>query len=164
MTDTWRAAFARKVAEEQAAADAVDAAAAAKGNPRDDTAAFARMIAEFPPDTREWFVGWVHERIGDRAPTRAEAWVLLEVVPTDDEDEDEAYDRILADLDLGHAAEARQQLHAEWSAIDTDFTTAEFFAELVRRGALSSEQAKRELAFIETWTAARARAAGSPDA
>ena len=147
MTDTWHAAFARKVAEVQAEADATSAA-----DLRDDATVFAEVVAEMGADVRPWLRQWVRERIGDRVPTRAELWVLLDIVPTEDEeDEDEALDRTLAYLDLGHAAEARQQLRAEWNAIDSDFTTAEFFDELVRRGALSAEQAKRELAFIETW-------------
>jgi hypothetical protein len=41
------------------------------------------------PDLRPWFRQWVRDRLGgDRAPTRAEIWVLLEMVPTEDSDED----------------------------------------------------------------------------
>lgn len=84
MSDTWQAAFERKVAERQAEADAVSAA-----DLRDDATMFAEIVASMGPDVRPWFRQWVRDRLGgDRVPTRAEIWVLLEMVPTEDEDED----------------------------------------------------------------------------
>ena len=162
--DAWNEAFARKVAARQAEQGARFAA-----DPRDAATVFAEVVASMGPDAGPWFAKWVRDRIGERVPTRAELAVLLEIVLASDEEEEEherqvAYERIMADLNLGHAREARRQLHAEWSAIDRDFTAAELFGELVRRGALSREQAKREVAFLETWAAAQKRAEGSPDA
>ena len=82
MSDTWQAAFARKVAERQAEADAVSAA-----DLRDDATVFAEIVASMPADVRPWFRQWVRDRLGgDRVPTRAEIWVLLEMIPTEDED------------------------------------------------------------------------------
>ena len=84
MSDTWQAAFERKVAERQAEADAVSAA-----DLRDDATVFAEIIAGLPTSVRPWFRQWVRDRIGsDRVPTRAEIWVLLEMVPTEDSEED----------------------------------------------------------------------------
>jgi hypothetical protein len=84
MSDTWQAAFERKVAERQTEADAVSAA-----DLRDDATVFAEIVASLGPDVRPWFRQWVRDRLGDRVPTRAEMWVLLEMIPTEDEDEDE---------------------------------------------------------------------------
>ena len=84
MSDTWQAAFERKVAERQAEADAVSAA-----DLRDDATVFAEIVASMPTRERPWFRQWVRDRLGgDRVPTRAEIWVLLEMVPIDDEDDD----------------------------------------------------------------------------
>ncbi len=85
MSDTWQAAFERKVAERQAEADAVSAA-----DLRDDATVFAEIVASMPTSVRPWFRQWVRDRLGsDRVPTRAELWVLLEMIPTEDEDPDE---------------------------------------------------------------------------
>jgi hypothetical protein len=84
MSDTWQAAFERKVAERQAEADAVSAA-----DRRDDAAVFAEIVASMSADVQPWFRQWVRDRLGsDRVPTRAEIWVLLEMIPTEDSDED----------------------------------------------------------------------------
>ena len=84
MSDTWQAAFERKVAERQAEADATSAA-----DLRDDETVFAEVVAGLPTSVRPWFRQWVRDRLGDRVPTRAELWVLLDMVPTEVEDEDE---------------------------------------------------------------------------
>jgi hypothetical protein len=76
MDYTWSEAFARKVAERQAEADAVSAA-----NPRDDATVFADVVESLGADVRPWFRQWVYDRIGDRIPTRAELWVLLDMLP-----------------------------------------------------------------------------------
>jgi hypothetical protein len=83
MSDTWQAAFERKVAERQAEADAVSAA-----DVRDDETVFAEIVVSMPADVRPWFRQGVRDRLGDRVPTRAELWVLLEMIPTEDSDED----------------------------------------------------------------------------